>query len=182
MLLRGIIPYISDLDFLLFVIPSCLSSLPRNELSLDAELFSRSKASVLIHVASLSSSIYSTYTNHFIFLNFVTWWSHLVTSSNISIILTLIKPISLRQISICWLYYLINLNNTIKITTVNHNWMLLKWLFLSHSQSQWTNIDIYFITTVSCGEILPFEHCKWMIAKSPTWNYSTFAEGSGRAV
>jgi len=50
-------PYISDLDFLLFVIPSChsscLSSLPRNEISLDAKLFSRSKASVPIQVAGL---------------------------------------------------------------------------------------------------------------------------------
>ena len=60
-------PYISHLNFLLFGIPSCFYSLPRNEHSLDAALCSLSKASILFHVAGLSSSIYSTYTNHFIF-------------------------------------------------------------------------------------------------------------------
>jgi len=66
-------PYISHLNFLLFVIPPYVFfSLPRNELSLDAELCSLSKASILIHVAGRSASIYSTYTNKFVFLNFVT--------------------------------------------------------------------------------------------------------------
>lgn len=59
-LLRSIMTYTSHLNFLLFVIPSCLSSLPKNELSLDAELCSLSTASILIRVAGLSSSIYST--------------------------------------------------------------------------------------------------------------------------